>query len=488
MKYITTPIYYINGTPHIGHLYTTVAADVYARYWREQGEEVFFQTGTDEHGQKVLDKANELGLDIHEYVDSLASSWRDFWNKSGIKYDKFIRTTDANHEAYVAERLQELYDRGLIYQDSYFGWYDKKEERFWTDKDIKNGLSPNDNPVERIEEKNYFFNLDAFREQIRQHILDNESFIQPDGRRNKVLRELEQPLEPLCISRPKSRLAWGIELPFDEEYVTYVWFDALLNYISTVPEDYIQNAIHLIGKDILIFHTIYWPAMLLALGKPLPRQIFAHGWWLDVTERKVGKSEGNALDPDYLTEKFGKDGLRYLLLKATKFGVDGKFSEERFVTEYNSDLSNNIGNLINRTFGMARKYYGSSTPYCKKLDGPDHSFVENVLDLEGKYHGCLNRRETNFELCEALECITEIGNLGNKYIHEIEPWAIEDAERKETVIFNLLWCCHRIGLLLQPFTPDKATELLEAFANTGVLSEGQWFKPCPPLFPRIYED
>src|SRR5690606_23780065 len=190
-------------------------------------------------------KANELGLDINEYVDSLASSWRDFCNHNGIQYDNFIRTTDIDHEAYVVERLQDLYDRGLIYQDSYVGWYDKKEERFWTDKDIHNGLSPIGNPVERIEEKNYFFNLDAFRDRIRQHILDHEDFIRPWGRRNKVLRELEQPLEPLCISRPKSRLSWGIELPFDEEYVTYVWFDALLNYISTVPENYIESAIHL---------------------------------------------------------------------------------------------------------------------------------------------------------------------------------------------------------------------------------------------------
>lgn len=487
MKYITTPIYYINGTPHIGHLYTTIAADVYTRYWRGRGEKVFFQTGTDEHGQKVLDKANELGQDINEYVDSLADSWRSFWDHSGIEYDKFIRTTDPEHESYVSDKLQELYDRKLIYQGTYTGWYDKREERFWTDKDIVEGVSPNGNPVERIEEKNYFFNLEAFRFQIRDHILANEDFIRPFGRRNKVLRELEKPLEPLCISRPKSRLEWGIELPFDEEFVTYVWFDALLNYVSTVPDDYIKDAIHLIGKDILIFHTIYWPAILLSLDKPLPRQVFAHGWWLDLTGEKVGKSAGNALDPDHLTERFGRDGLRFLLLYTTTFGADGKFWEDRFVGEYNSNLSNNIGNLINRTFGMARKYFDGKHPTGNRdyFTDIDHEYLTELTELIAQYHDSLNKNELKFEFRQALDKILDIGHHGNLYIHEREPWNL-DENQKKVVVSNLLLTVHVIGKLLRPFCPDKSKDILNSFGES--LGRDSILKPCPPLWPRIYEE
>lgn len=487
MKYITTPIYYINGTPHIGHLYTTIAADVYTRYWRSRGEEVFFQTGTDEHGQKVLDKAKELSQDINEYVDSLAASWEEFWNHSGIEYDKFIRTTDSDHETYVSERLQELFDRGLIYEGVYAGWYDKREERFWTDKDIENGLSPNGNPVERIEEKNYFFNLEAFRSQIRQHIEENEDFIRPWGHRNKVLRELEQPLKPLCISRPKARLSWGIELPFDSDYVTYVWFDALLNYVSTVPEDYIESCIHLIGKDILIFHTIYWPAILLAIGKPLPRQIFAHGWWLDVSGEKVGKSVGNALDPDYLTERFGKDALRVLLLHTATFGADGKFWEQRFIGEYNTLLSNSLGNLVNRTFGMARKYCNGKVPAfnLEYQTEVDTSFAEELTVLTAEYHRLFEDEELQFRFKQIVDVIYEVSIEGNGYIHDREPWNLSQ-EEKNNVVYQLLLCVRILADLLEPFCPDKSAEILSSFTNG--LEPGSELKPCPPLFPRIYEE
>lgn len=481
MNYFTTPIYYINGKPHIGHLYTTVAADVISRYFSGS----HFQTGTDEHGQKVYDKSVELDIEINEYVDQLAGEWQEFWAANGIEPDHFIRTTDESHKEYVRAALSNLKERGLIYEGSYTGWYDKSEERFWTDKEVVNGIAPNGKTVERVEEVNYFFRLSQYQDQIIKHIEDNPDFIRPESRRNEVLSFLKNPLGDLCISRPKSRLSWGIELPFDSDYVTYVWFDALLNYVSSGTEEFIGNATHLIGKDILIFHAVYWPAILLSLDLPLPKQIFAHGWWKDATGGKIGKSAGNALDPDKLVERYGREELRYLLLRATEFGSDGKFSDELFTRIYNSELANDIGNLANRTIAMVRKFAGSSVPAFHTTDEHtvDFNFLCKLSDLSDEHYVHIER----LEFREALEKVVDLAKAGNKYIQETEPWTLkEDKERLETVLRNLLDCIAAIGLLLRPFLPTKSEVLLRSVgAPDGFIQVGNPVSSSGPLFPRL---
>lgn len=484
MQYFTTPIYYINGKPHIGHLYTTVAADVLSRYFVGS----HFQTGTDEHGQKVYDKSAELGIEINEYVDQLAGEWSQFWTNNGIKPDHFIRTTDESHKEYVRAALSNLYERGLIYEGSYTGWYDKSEERFWTDKEVVNGIAPNGKTVEKIEERNYFFKLGQYQDQIIKHIEDNPEFIQPNTRRNEVLSFLKSPLGDLCISRPKSRLSWGIELPFDSDYVTYVWFDALLNYVSHNTEHLIDDAVHLIGKDILIFHAVYWPAILLSLKLPLPKQIFAHGWWKDASGGKIGKSAGNALDPERLTERYGVEELRYILLRATEFGSDGKFSDELFTVIYNSELANDIGNLANRTIAMVRKFVGSSVPEYHTID--EHAVDFEFLCKFEEYTEQYDEHLKKLEFRQALECVVSLAKAGNKYIQETEPWTLkEDKERLETVLRNLLDCLVLIGLLLKPFLPNKADALLSSVgAPDGHIEAGNPVVNFGPLFPRIKDE
>jgi methionyl-tRNA synthetase len=458
--YITTPIYYV-----------------------KLGKSVFFQTGTDEHGQKVFDKATELGFHPQEYVDDLALRWKTFWAHNGIKPDNFIQTTDPKHVAFVREKLQDLWNRDLIYEGTYVGWYDKSEERFWTDKDIKDGLTPSGNPVERVEEKNYFFRMSHYQDLLLEHIESNPNFIRPEARKNKVLSHLSKPIGDLCISRPKSRLTWGIELPFDEDYVTYVWFDALLNYISSGeawPAD-----VHFIGKDILIFHAVYWPTMLMALGYDLPKQIFAHGWWLDVSGDKLGKSKGNAMDPYHLVETFGHESLRYLLLRETAFGSDGKFSEELFTIRHNNDLSNVIGNLINRVLVMTDRWCDGLVPPQGEIRQEDKSIILTTARASAEYHVHMD----NFAFQKALESIQEIARESNKYIDTTEPWALkDDKQRLGTVLRNLLEAIVAIGKLLFPFMRQKATNLLSALGVKDLnklIKTGYKIYAIDPLFPRI---
>src|SRR5262249_33400783 len=369
--YITTPIYYVNDVPHIGHAYTTVAADVLARYWRLRGREVFFLTGLDEHGQKVQQAAAKAGIDPQRYCDGMVPRFRDLWERLEISNDAFIRTTDAKHKAVVQRYLQELFDKHLIYKDSYTGWYCTFDERFWTEKDVADGVCPEcKRPVERLSEHNYFFKMGQYQDRLIEHIRKHESFIRPESRRNEVLGFLTtQKLGDLSISRPKSRLAWGIELPFDQDYVTYVWFDALVNYVSALEyktarpslDQFWHASVHLIGKDILTTHAVYWSTMLMALGLDLPHTIFAHGWWT-VDGEKMSKSRGNVVDPYRMVDEYGADAFRYFLLREVPFGQDGDFSLSGMIARVNSELADGLGNLLSRSLTMIERFAGGTVP------------------------------------------------------------------------------------------------------------------------------
>ncbi|HTK87595.1 MAG TPA: class I tRNA ligase family protein, partial [Nitrospiraceae bacterium] len=377
--YITTPIYYVNDVPHIGHAYTTVAADVLARHYSQWGYDVFFLTGVDEHGQKVHQAASKIGIPPQEYCDQMIPSFKNLWQRLNISNDAFIRTSDLQHKAYVQTKLKELHDNGEIYQSDYTGWYCTFDERFWTEKDVTDGVCPDcKRPVERLSEKNYFFKMSLYQKtlvrHIAQHFTISDAYIGPQPRANEVLGFLRKPLEDLSISRPKSRLSWGIELPFDSNYVTYVWFDALVNYISALtyltpqskedPKASLQHywrpqgsgtdthkVVHLVGKDILTTHAVYWSTMLMALKLPLPTTIYAHGWWT-VNGEKMSKSRGNVVDPNIMIDDFGVDAFRYFLLREVPFGQDGDFSTGALVNRINSELADGLGNLLSRTLTM----------------------------------------------------------------------------------------------------------------------------------------
>ncbi|MDE3018436.1 MAG: methionine--tRNA ligase, partial [Nitrospirota bacterium] len=371
--YITTPIYYVNDVPHIGHAYTTVAADVLARYRRLRGDDVFFLTGLDEHGQKVQQAAAKAGIDPQTHCDRLAPQFKKLWLKLNISNNGFIRTTDTGHKRVVQRYLQQLHDKQLIYKADYTGWYCTFDERFWTEKDVADGLCPDcKRPVDRLSEHNYFFKMGQYQDRLIDYIKSHENFIRPESRRNEVLGFLQtQKLGDLSISRPKSRLSWGIELPFDQDYVTYVWFDALVNYMSALeylrPEPLVARFwpadVHLVGKDILTTHAVYWSTMLMALELPLPQTIFAHGWWT-VNGEKMSKSRGNVVDPYAIVDEYecGVDAFRYFLLREVPFGHDGDFSIQALSRRTNSDLANGIGNLLSRTLTMIDRNCDGAIP------------------------------------------------------------------------------------------------------------------------------
>ena len=347
--YLTTPIYYVNDKPHIGHAYTTILADVLARYYRNAGRETFFLTGLDEHGQKVQQAAKDRGIEPQQHCDEMAPRFIDLWEKLHISYDDFIRTTENRHKKIVQMFLQKVYDAGDIYEDEYEGLYSVSEERFITEKEAE---SDEFRDIKKLKEKNYFFKMGKYQDALIDHIKSNPKFIQPEHRKNEILGFLRQPLNDLCVSRPKSRLNWGIELPFDKEYVTYVWFDALINYI-TAPgfgkdhesfDKWWPVSYHLIGKDILTTHAVYWPTMLMSANIELPQSIFAHGWWL-MGESKMSKSIGNVINPMDLIDDYGVDPVRYYLMREMVLGQDSNFTMESFIQRYNSDLANDFGNL-----------------------------------------------------------------------------------------------------------------------------------------------
>ncbi|NWF74515.1 MAG: methionine--tRNA ligase, partial [Nitrospirae bacterium] len=470
--YITTPIYYVNDVPHIGHAYTTVAADVLARYWRLRGRDVFFLTGLDEHGQKVQQAAAKAGIDPQAHCDKLAPQFQTLWKRLNISNDAFIRTTDQPHKSIVQRYLQQLYDNRLIYKDDYTGWYCTFDERFWTEKDVIGGLCPDcKRPVERISEHNYFFKMGQYQDRLIEHIQQHPRFIRPDSRRNEVLGFLTtQKLGDLSISRPKSRLTWGIELPFDKDYVTYVWFDALVNYISALEykgagpllDHFWPASVHLVGKDILTTHAVYWSTMLMALNLPLPETIFAHGWWT-VDGEKMSKSRGNVVDPNKMVDQFGADAFRYFLLREVPFGQDGDFSQAAMIGSINSDLANGIGNLLSRTLTMIERFSDGIVPETEEPALPQHE--EEIGNAARALPHSVEEGVAALAFRDNLQQIWELIGRCDEYIDKAAPWQLakkpDNHGKLKTVLNTTAKALRLLSVLIYPYMPQTAVQLAQ---------------------------
>jgi len=502
--YITTPIYYVNASPHIGHAYTTIVADTLARYHRMAGEDTFFVTGTDEHGDKIAEAAQKAGITPKEYADKISAQFRNLWPELSITNDYFIRTTDTNHIETVRNILQKVYDAGDIYFGQYEGYYCVGCERFYMEKELVEGKCPDhQTKPEYRKESNYFFRMSKYQDWLINYIKENPSFIRPERYKNEVLAFLRDPLEDLCISRPKTRLQWGITLPFDENYVTYVWFDALINYITAL--DYPQGdkfkkfwpaSQHLIAKDILKPHGIYWPTMLKAAGIEPYRHLNVHGYW-NSDASKMSKSLGNVIRPLDLKDKYGLDAFRYFLMRDMVFGLDSNFSEEAFVQRLNSDLANDLGNLVSRTITMAIKYCDGKTPAISP-DKRDSVLQEAATKTIDEVEACFS----DMSLHKALIAIWAFINTANKYIVEHEPWNLaKDPVSKEkllAIMYNLLVALRSIAILITPFMPQTAGKILRQIGisesqklnfsiirKDGALTAGSPLIRGDSLFPRI---
>jgi len=491
--YITTPIYYVNDEPHIGHAYTTILADVLARYHKVEGDKTFFLTGLDEHGQKVQQAAEKRRLSPQGHCDDLAPRFLQLWEKLEIQYDDFIRTTEERHVKVVQDALQQVYDAGDIYSDEYEGWYSVAEERFITDTEKESGHFRD---IKKLKERNWFFKMGQYQQKLIDHIQQNPDFIQPKHRRNEILGFLRQPLGDLCISRPKSRMSWGIELPFDKDYVTYVWFDALLNYV-TAP-GYLDNkknfkkwwpaSVHLIGKDILTTHAVYWPTMLFSLGLPPPKTIFAHGWWL-TGERKMSKSLGNVVNPLDLVDEYGVDSVRYYLAREMVLGQDARFTMESFIKRYNSDLANDFGNLLNRVSGLIGKNFDGCVPEAGTLTAAEDE-IKNASDqLDVTIKKLINQLHLNEAIEETLQLVRRV----NKYLEAQAPWkaAKTDLARAGTILYTATEALRISAVHLSPVMPFKARAVLDVLGSAdtnpawGGLQPGTKLKSHEALFPRL---
>ncbi len=500
--YITTPIYYVNDEPHIGHAYTTILADVLTRYAALRGLDTFFLTGTDEHGQKVQDAAEERGISPQAHANEMVVRFKNAWDHLHVAYDDFIRTTQPRHRHVVSTILQDLWDRKEIYRGEYEGWYCVPCERFWTEKDLVDGQCPDcSRPVEQIVEENYFFRMSAYQTWLVDYINAHPTFIQPESRRNEVLGYLRQPLGDLCISRPTHRLSWGIPLPFDPDYVTYVWFDALINYVTGV--DYLvdeerfarlwPNAMHLIGKDILITHCVYWPTMLHAIGLSQPKTIFAHGWWVSQGD-KMSKSRGNVVKPLDMAEIYGVDAFRYFLMRNMTLGRDADFSEESVRSRYQGDLSNDLGNLLHRLVNMLGRYCGGQIPQIGTLTADDALLRERCLTIIPQVLAQVEAWSLNDALAQVMNVVGAV----NRYLEQTAPWALAkegQTERVATILYTATETLRLTAILLYPVMPERMAELwrrlgwqpsapLRENLGWGALQPGTQVIAGPPLFPR----
>lgn len=501
--YITTPIYYPSANFHIGHCYTTIIADAIARYKRLTGYDVFFLTGTDEHGQKIENKAKENDVTPKEYVDKIVENAKDLWKSLGISYDKFIRTTDKYHEEVVQKIFARLYEQGDIYKGEYEGLYCTPCESFWTESQLVDGKCPDcGREVHPVKEESYFFKLSKYQDRLVEYYNSHPDFIQPESRKNEMINNFIKPgLEDLCVSR--TTFSWGIPVTFDPKHVIYVWIDALTNYITALGylsddeslfKKYWPADLHLVGKEIVRFHTIIWPALLMALDLPLPKKVFGHGWLL-LDGGRIAKSKGNYKDPREYVKDYGVDPVRYFTLREVSFGSDGNFSEEALVNRTNADLVNTLGNLLNRTISMSYKYFDGIIENECVEEEIDKDLIETASNL----YKVVEDKMNNLRVNEALEEIFILLRKSNKYIDETTPWILAKDESKKgrlsTVLYNLLESLRISSILLKPFIPDTSLKILEQLntkvdqyetvKNFGGLKTKEKLNSPQPIFDRI---